>query len=215
MHVGGDLTPCAFSFNARLCRSRRQLHESELTLSRSRSKDMLVGSYNEEHRRVRGACRICRRMCEKELQVARVHTDFQPAGQEPGQLHLKRGDMIVLSGYDEDASWWSGAMRNRPSHRGDFPRKCVEIISTKAVAWSGKLAEDDALALLYITVQPYCLWHLPWTLFWHGPSRSTHRVLQSLEPVHELHALSRGIASSLCTDQRQLKLRGHILPQAC
>ena len=63
-------------------------------------------------------------------------------------------------------------MRNRPSSNGEFPQKCVEVISTKAVAWSGQLAEDDALAILYMTVQPYCLWHLPWTMFWHGTSHN-------------------------------------------
>ena len=81
-------------------------------------------------------------------------------------------------------------MRNRPSSNGEFPQKCVEVISTKAVAWSGQLAEDDALAILYMTVQPYCLWHLPWTMFWHGtshncPSNNRLLVCGTCQCIHE------------------------------
>ena len=72
------------------------MHETELIVSRSRSKDALTGStYQHEHRRARGACRLCRRLFEKKLHVARAHTDFEPDGQT-GQLRLQKGDMIVL-----------------------------------------------------------------------------------------------------------------------
>ena len=93
-------------------------------------------------------------------------------------------------------------MRNRPSSNGEFPQKCVEVISTKAVAWSGQLAEDDALAILYMTVQPYCLWHLPWTMFWHGtshncPSNNRLRVCGTCQCKKSRERVARALCSGL------------------